>query len=324
MSLKHGALAQQVRGLTLVELLVALTLGLLIVVATMAGYLGLSEAGRMAEAQGRMDEDGQAALSVLTAHLRMAGSNPDRPNRVPSDRRNPVYIHFTFAVRGCDGTFSNIATAGRIQDLTCPPGASSAPDSVSVTYEADRFNTVAPASSVQPTDCIGHSLDPLPATVDVVDTPGPGTTPTAISYHAAENRFYIAAGPGNSPSLYCRGSGAGSVPSSLVENVEDLQLLYGTVPAMGLPTSAEAIAGYLDASGVTGDTTLAPLPDDAARWEKVASVRVCIVIRSSRPVAPGLGSAQYLKCDGSLETNPPDLHLRRAYSTTVVLRNRRS
>jgi type IV pilus assembly protein PilW len=33
-------------------------------------------------------------------------------------------------------------------------------------------------------------------------------------------------------------------------------------------------------------------------------------------------SARYLKCDGTIETNPPDLRLRRSYSTTVVLRNR--
>jgi type IV pilus assembly protein PilW len=313
-----------VRGLTLVELLVSLTLGLLIITATLGGYLGLSEAGRVAEAQARMDEDGQAALSVLSAHLRMAGSNPDRPDRSPSTRRNPVYpIPFSFAVRGCDRKFANIETATSIQDLSCGAGASAGPDSIAITYEADRFNTVTPNPGAEPTDCLGYPLNQLFATVDVVTTPGPGT-PTDINYHAAENRFYIApSGPGGSPSLYCRGNGAGSTASPLVENVEDLQLTYGTVQATAAVTNIANIAGYLDASEVTTHTALLPLADDAARWEKVASVRICVVVRSSRPAAPGEGSARYLNCDGSVETNPPDLHLRRAYSTTVVLRNRR-
>ena len=322
MSTRARALARRVRGLTLVELLVSMTLGLLIVAATLAGYLGLSEAGRMAEAQGRMDEDGQAALSVLTSHLRMAGSNPERPNRSPEDRRNPVYpMPFGFAVRGCDGTFANVAAAAFIQDLTCPAGASSSPDSIAITYEADRYNTVKPAPGADPTDCLGHPLNLLSETVDTVTPLGTGTT--VANYHVAENRFYIAAGPGGSPSLYCKGNGAGGNSGPLVENVEDLQLTYGTVPADATDINSARIAGYLDATEVATHSELMSLPDEAARWARVASVRICVVVRSSRPVAPGQGSAQYLKCDGSVVTNPPDLHLRRAYSTTVVLRNRR-
>ena len=315
---------QRMRGLTLVELLVSLPLALLLAVPTIAGSLGLPEAARTAEAQARMDEDAQAALSVLTAHLRMAGSNPDRPNRSPSTRRNPLYPSpFAFAVRGCDGAFTNIATAATVQDLICTSGSSSGPDSIAVTYEADPYNTVTPAPGSQPTDCLGYPLNPLTATVTVITAPGPGT-PTNVSYHAADNRFYIASsGPADSPGLYCKGNGAGSAATPLVENVEDLQLTYGTVPASASQTSSAHIAGYLDASDVITHSTLATLPDDAARWAKVASVRVCVVIRSANTVSLGEGSAHYLKCDGSVETNPPDSRLRRAYSTTVVLRNRR-
>jgi type IV pilus assembly protein PilW len=322
MSTRGTAVMQHVRGLTLVELLVALALGLLITVATVAGYLGLSEASKVAEAHARMDDDGQAALAVLAAHLRMAGSNPDRRNRIPSDRKNPIYpLVYTFAVRGCDGPFANVATAASIQDLTCTSGSPGGPDSVSVTYEADRYNTVSPAS-VQPTDCLGHPLDARVATV--TESTGVGMeTDIDVTYHAAENRFYIASASDGSPVLYCRGNGLGSTASPLVENVEDMQLSYGTVRATESVIPSANVAGYLDASELTTHATLAALPE-AARWEKVASVRVCVVIKSSRPLASGPGSAQYLKCDGTLETSPPDLHLRRAYSATVVLRNRRS
>jgi len=311
-----------VRGLTLIELLVAMTLGLLIVVATISGYLGLSEAVRTAEAQARMDEDAQAALSILTAQLRMAGSNPDRPNRLPS--RNPLYpTPLGFPLRGCDGTFANVTTAVSIQDLTCSSSSPAAPDSIAITYEADRYNTVTQPPGLQPADCVGYPLPELNATVDVPDGSGPGV-PTLITYHAADNRFYVAfSGPAESPSLYCKGNGLESIATPLVENVEDLQLSYGTVPATASQTSTANIAGYLGASELTTHSALSLLPDDATRWEKVATVRVCLVVRSAKALSISQGSAQYVKCDGTLETHPPDSHLRRAYSTTVVLRNRR-
>ena len=309
-------------GLTLVELMVSLTLGLLIVAATAAGYLGLSDAGRIADAQARMDEDGQAALSILAAQLRMAGNNPDRPYRIPATRRNPVYAGPSpYAVRGCDGTFANIATAATVQDLTCAGGPATAPDSIAITYEADRFNTIAAAPGAVPTDCLGHALATTAATLTVVTPPGPATADEVVTFHVADNRFYVdAAAPGASPSLYCKGNGAGSVATPLVENVEDLQLTYGTLPATA-PPGPTSIAGYLDATGVSGHPALAVLADESARWERVAAVQVCVVVRSRRAVGSD-GSARYLGCAGNLETPAPDGLLRRAYRTTVVLRNR--
>jgi type IV pilus assembly protein PilW len=318
------ATVRRMQGLTLVELLVALTLGLLLVVATVAGYLGLSDAARMAEAQSRMDENGQAALAVLSANLRMAGNNPEQPYRVPATRRNPVYATASsYVVRGCDGKFTNIATAASAQDLNCASSSASDPDSIAITYEADRYNTVTLPPDWKATDCLGKELATLAATMTVITPPGPATETAIVNYQVAENRFYIdSSGPASHPSLYCKGNGVGSAPGPLVENVEDLQLTYGAVPA-GVPTNSANVAGYLDAAGVAGHVDLASLPDDAARWGKVASVRVCVVVRSDKPLVGSTGSARYVNCDGAIESSPPDLHLRRAYSTTVVLRNRR-
>jgi type IV pilus assembly protein PilW len=314
------------QGLSLIELMVSLTIGLILMIAVISAYLGSAGAGRMAEAQGRMNEDANAALTILAQQLRMAGNNPKKPNYTDVPPVNPVYGTSTFTVRGCEGGFSDVATAASIPALTCAGGASSSPDAVAISYEADRYNTV-PLASGAPSDCLGQELkEPNVALFTANRSISNGVTSTGqvVTYTVADNRYYVATSPPSViPSLYCRGNGgtgANSLGQPLVENVEDLQLTYGT--ALSNATATLAVAGYLDAANVTTEASLALLATDQSRWSKVVTVRVCIVVRSEALVAPSLASARYTKCNGDLENSPPDLHLRRAYSTTVVLRNR--
>jgi type IV pilus assembly protein PilW len=340
--LRKARCARASQGATLIELMVALTIGLMITGAVLAAYQGASSADKTAEAQSRMNEDAQAALGILVQQLRMAGNNPDQPNRVDSatatlsSRRNPVYTPTptyagyatvpasfavsAFAIRGCDGVFGNVQTASDIDHLSCAPGASTAPNAIAVSYEADRFNAVptSVANGSLPTDCLGKPLATITATVPTLS--GAVLAPTEVHYAVADNRFYIDSW-GSVPSLNCKGNGIDSIAQALVENIEDLQFSYGVTGST--PAVAGRVAGYLTASELATDAALALLANDAARWQKVVTVRVCIVARSQDPVVASALSARYIKCDGSLETAPPDLRLRHAYSTTVVLRNRR-
>ena len=267
-----------------------------------------------------MNEDAQGALTILSQQLRMAGNNPKQPNRTVEAPRNPVYDGSTYIVRGCNSKFSNIAAAN-IPALTCSVGASTTPNSIAVSYEADRYNTL-PTSTGVPTDCLGQSLTAQTATVTTYSVVGgvTVTNPADTSvFYVADNRFYIGtSGVITAPSLYCKGNG-GANPQPLVENVEDMQFTYGAGPATGTLTS---VAGYLDSASLLTQANLAALPDDPARWARVVTVRICVLMRSEKPVVDNSASARYTKCDGTEEINPPDLRLRRAYSTTVVLRNR--
>ena len=306
------------RGLTLIELMVSMVIGLILMIAVVATYLGASGAGRASEAQGRMNEDAQAALGILAQQLRMAGDNPKRSNYQSAAPRNPVYVAGTYAVRGCDGKFSDITTAASIQALTCDAGGGAAADSIAISYEADGFNTVATSGGAA-TDCLGNSLPVVPAVPQPQMWDGTAVVlATGITYTVADNRFYIATSDAiKSPSLYCKGSG-NATPQPLVENVEDLQLTYGIAKSA---SATPDVAGYLNAAGIVANADLSLLADDV-RWSKVITVRICVVMRSDLPVVTDAVSARYTKCDGTLNTSPPDLRLRRAYSTTVVLRNR--
>lgn len=340
------------QGFSLIELMVSLAIGLVILAAAFSAYLGASGATRMAEAQSRMNDDAQAALTILTQQLRMAGNNPKRPNRVASCQRNPVYnpnifpslpcadeaIVSTgvgpatttisglsgtgaFMVNGCDGPFADPLVSG-IDSLSCKTVTSTLPDSIAISYEADRYNTVPTASpDFKPTDCLGQSIAPTTFTFAYGSTTAQSTASSAIT--VADNQFYIGTSTAIlSPSLYCKGNG-GSTPQPLVENIEDMQFRYGVVnPSIVSstnPVTTAKVAGYLTAGEFASNMTSL---SDAARWAKVITVHICVLVRSESPVAIDSNSAKYLNCEDTL-VSAPDLRLRRAYSTTVVLRNQR-
>ena len=335
----YPALVPLQRGVTLIELMVSLTIGLIIMIAVIGAYLGASSAGRAAEAIGRMNEDGQMALTILSQQLRMAGVNPSQPDRStatiagsPNLRNNSVPLHNTvtnaYAIRGCDLRFSNVTAAASTSALTCGhTDSSSGPDSISIAYEADRYNTV-PTTAGLPTDCVGTRITPLTAVYQRSDEISTAT----FSIYEAENRFYIGTSTSIiNPTLYCKGNGNSSIQQPVVENVENLQFRYGTAnPAATTspvyvsvtPTFTTTLAiGYLSAYEVDNDTTvLTGAAGSDARWKAVKTVRICVVIRSEKPVLDNIESAKYLDCNGML-TTPADKRLRRAFSTTVVLRN---
>jgi type IV pilus assembly protein PilW len=100
-----------------------------------------------------------------------------------------------------------------------------------------------------------------------------------------------------------------------------MQFTYGTVSTSATSTTA-TVAGYLTAAEVNGLGATYGISDSAA-WGKVLSVRICVVVRSETPVVSNADSGRFYDCNNELNDDFTDLRLRRAYSTTVVLRNRR-
>ena len=72
-SRNHLASKLRQQGVTLVELLVALVLGLAVLVGLSSVYVAAKQAFRFQESSGRLQEDASYALEVLTKDLRMAG-----------------------------------------------------------------------------------------------------------------------------------------------------------------------------------------------------------------------------------------------------------
>lgn len=119
--------------------------------------------------------------------------------------------------------------------------------------------------------------------------------------------YFIGSNRAGRPSLY-RFVGA-SAAEEVVENVEDLDVLYG-VDNDGDGT----VDAYLDAAAVTD-------------WSGVLSVRVSVVAVSLEPVGGGESQVLYFRdTDGDTvvdaQTATNDRRLRQVFATTVALRNR--
>lgn len=311
MSIRRSSLMQSVktqRGLSLVELMVALTIGLFLLGAVGIIYVNTSNTSRSSTLEAQMNEDGAVALELLQQQIRLAGfSNVDNSGaRLFSGR----------AVLGCDGGFSSNAGGTAFEALTCSASAAGS-DALAVRYEANELNSqtvLNPAGVRVPANCVNEGIAAWNALAEGASS----ATPMVL----ADNRYYVANDADGTPSLFCQGrTGAGfGNATALVPNVENMQIEYGITR---LPTTGgivpHHVAGYVQANN-------AALGATAANWSRVAAVRICLIVRSATAVPTGDNTiadvGYYRDCAGNVPNPlPTDRFLRRAYVTTIQLRN---
>jgi type IV pilus assembly protein PilW len=289
---QQGLPARQ-HGFSLLELLIATSIGMVITVGAIAVFANSTGASKTTEAQSRMNEDAQAALSLLSREIKMAGY--EAAAKTPS----------SLGLRGCSGLFQFDANSVNDDKLKCETGGTSQSHSLVVSYEADEWNTVRSKRSL-PTDCLGTEFKKNP-------------TP-------AKHSYFIDNSPSSrSPNLFCQGNGgSGSAPPQpMVDNIEDMKFSFGTASTPATNPPSGQIAGYLSATDVERLATSPSQADIAIAWNQVRTVQICIVVRSEdKNLVSDNASSIYTKCDGTQDASKTDRRLRRAFTTTVALRNR--
>ncbi|WP_374562788.1 PilW family protein [Ideonella sp.] len=277
-------------GFSLVELLIAMVIGLVIIGAMFSAYLGSGLSSRNTRAMTQITEDASIALSVMrsaiasTSYIVPTGSDVDGFVNAAGDNGRRVTL------RGCSAPFADPdQTMG---GLTCGTDATQ-PDAIAVTYQADAQNS-AVNSAGNPLDCIGNEV------------PDPGS-----GVRMAYQRFFVSNG-----ALECQGPGSAD-PQALVDNVIDLRVTYGVGGDPSDPFKRYRVVRYMDAAGIWTEDALGNL------FDQVLSVRVCVTVASAADVLDAV--TQYVDCEGNL-VNPPggdtDRRMFRSYNTTVVLNNR--
>lgn len=271
------------RGLSIIEILVSMVIGLVVVGAVLLSYIASGRTNKLQAAYAQMNEDAQMGLLIMSRDLQLAGYA--QPTSL-----DPVTFQFgrTYSgnpIFGCDTGFVEANTAAAV---VCAQAGSSS--SIEVIYEGDTTNTV-PAPGEMPSDCLGASL--AQQTVD------------ATKFFITRNRYYIETSGLGRPELHCASDKAAE-GGALVDNVEHMKIWYGEAN----PADKRQIVRYVSAANVLDPT-----------FAHVVSVRICLQMRSAEPVLSAEDPTTYLDCD-SVSQNSTDRFARRAYFTTTALRNK--
>ncbi|CAG9256556.1 PilW family protein [Paraburkholderia unamae] len=210
-------LARRGAGHTLLELTIAVALGLVVTLGALAAYRSQRQAFAYASDAARIHEAGMNALLLMGEQIQMAGF-------VAADTRVPLAGP---AIFGCMAG----RPVGADAALACE-SLSGRSDGLALRYQGDGVSTW-PAANGQVTDCLGQAA-------------GAAGSEIVNRYHAK------ASASTGEPELYCEGSGKVGTAQPLVEGVERLRLRYWTAGA-AQPVDASVLARDQWASVVAVD-----------------------------------------------------------------------
>jgi type IV pilus assembly protein PilW len=341
------------QGLTLIEVLVSITIGLVILAALGVVFANSNNTNRQQEDQTEINEPSRNLISSLRREISNAGyidAFGNVANAIASTRNlqgistfdnqaalvniyqrvpratplpSPITTLFPglFPVMGCDGAMlslpNTIATAGNV-----PPGVFCGPNTplqqtLQLAYQAvpAAGTTTSPLSSLQPANpATGSGQDCL-------------SQNTLGSQGVVINRYFIQAGTDGTNELRCAGSG-NAISQPIVRGVEEFVVRYQlSQPGVTntLVASGGSPAQYVNATAVALD----PLG-----WSAVTGVEVCFIIATpqvSGPAAKGVTALQTARptCqrNNAGQFNPDiartagDLRLWKRFTTTSAVKN---
>ncbi|MBP6268922.1 MAG: PilW family protein [Rhizobacter sp.] len=281
---KKSGRASRQRGMTLVELMVGLVIGIVLSLAAAALYLATREASRTTQSISDINETGKIALEMIGREVQKAGFYPAQygQDTTTADQFYGVYynakdstkVAFNTGLFGCAGANYNPATKA------CDATVAGQPDSIIVNYFATpEFG----ADSL-----LGNANDcnRLPVSGDAVNAASVAASqPLYVS-----NRFgivntdsYVDSDKNTVTvnSLGCHGNGdeAGSAQPAL-EGIEDMVIRYGIYAGDGDAAAAgKSPTSFMTATEVNQVDVAGPVGGRTA-WQRVTAVSICIVVRS--------------------------------------------
>jgi type IV pilus assembly protein PilW len=317
-------------GLTLVELMIAVALGLLLLAALGFLYAGNRQAFRTHDSIARLQENGRYAMEVLGQDLRMVGyigcgALGEVPIAATAVLVPPVAVPTPANVLGGAegaGNASDSLTLMRVDGRGAMLTAAMATAAAEVPIPASP-RLYAAGTHFLIADCRNADLFRASQKVEQGNT---SILHAAGAYNSNANlskaygadalvfpfeaiAYSIASNPAGNPALYRAVNGDAQ---EVVENVKDMQIVYG------VDTNND---GAVDAYRLANEVT---------NWARVLAVRVSLLLRSPEAnVATGPPAVFWDRDNnGTNDFNPatdPDAQARRllyVYTSTIGLRNR--
>lgn len=294
-------------GFTIIELMIAVAIGLVITIAVTNAYLSGLGTQQAQTNLSRAQESSRFASDLLVYSFRKAGyKNPAAPGNAFCEGTKPV------GAGVCDSPTTTLRLVLLNDPATIDPTAanlvgttvsiSNNSDVIRVRYYGEGLTVTPFTSDGTITDCLGNSV---------------------LTNALVEDTFFVApdANNDNEPTLFCyttNATASGNV--ALVPGIESMQLLYGE------DNASDDCYGIVDRY-VRGSTV--------ANVNNVRSVMLSIVTRTKEAGAIDRSAItfnhfgrSYAPSDtaptgdsGSVFTSPTDGRIRQHFSTTISLRN---
>ncbi|MFV1972117.1 MAG: PilW family protein [Thiohalobacterales bacterium] len=315
---------QRQRGISLVELMVGLTIGLLLLGGLLQLFTSSKSTYTTLTGISRVQEGGRISIERMKYNLRMAGNigcsnlNALTPNNVSG---NAFFNNIT-AVQGSndlsggtpgvnpvDGTDTLTVTYARPSDTELSGDMTSATADIPINGNPDNL---AANAYLLVTDC--ENADFLLAS---------GISASLIAHSSALSKPYLdnslvasmqsitysvrdtgRTDRHGNPVLSLFETPLSGAAVEIVNGVEDMQVTYGEDS-----TGDGAVDAYRDA-------------DTVSNWNNVLSVRVQLLVATDEDI--GSAKRPYTDLKGTAVPNPGDFKIRRRFSSTVNLRNRSS
>ena len=336
-------------GLSLVELMISITLGLVLMTGVVQMFLSSKLVYSNQQALSRLQETGRLAMDFLARDVRMAAYygcfriTGDTGHILQNSalQIGGLHEHFDVGVMGYDSTASLPHGAAADLGASVVPVANSdiliirgATQVGNIINTPSTTNNVLAFSSI-PVDASGCVSGICPAAAAVVSDCSKaqvflvnsvavaGTTLTVNHTASWTNNVYstgqvmpmntivyfLATGAGGGPSLWQRINNGTAL--ELLDGVEKMRITYATANNNGVLDQ-----GYRVASAITASN----------EWAKVTSIRIDLLVRSlennvvSEPQPYTFGGVTV----NPAVADPADRHLREVFSSVVTIRSRMS
>lgn len=311
-------------GRTLIELLVAIALGLLILLGVGTLYVGANQSVRATSNISGIEESAATIISLLGNSIRRAGYSEIVG---AGQSRQTSFLYNGAHLMGCTNQHFTV-TAGDPASFACSGTAAvrAGNDVLAVWYQAENRLTVGQGNTF---DCLGSTPPGWTVTEPSFAGVLPATGGLSVGQIRLVRNVYYLDAAGN---LMCLGSG-NDTPQPLMGGVEQFRVFYGfDAAAFAAPPASvldEPIAGSLrDAAALNGEAALSPTID---AWDYVVSVHVCVVLRSQEGGVRSAAGNAFRPCPanateagGAVSTvaGPDDGAVRRSFNQVFTLRSR--
>jgi type IV pilus assembly protein PilW len=332
MKTRHRITLGSQLGVTLVELMISVTLGLLLSAVATYVYQSVQTSSRNLEAQALRNENANIMFDLIGRDLKLSGYFPAHFPSEATDKFRGKFVDvldgspvlstaaFRQAIFGCSNASLN-TTSG-----LCNAPTANAPDSIIVNYFTD--DTFANSWEGSRRDCLSSTIeqaafsgfaynknraDPVSANPLPTSTvAAPLLIQNVYSLSGIETATYYTDRSVQTRSARCTGNnsdpatGTRSPPQPLVQGIEQMRISYGLFNPQKNSYSAEQLysAAQVDALPVIQLTN--PINKEITSitgWQRVATIQLCTLTKTLDPNARlTTGTATYADCDNILVT----------------------